>query len=40
MIVVDDAGRYVGLVPTPEAFTEGLDATAPVSGLVRQQQPC
>ena len=36
MILVDTGGRYVGLLPTPEAFTEGLDPSAPVAGLARQ----
>ena len=36
VIVTDTNGRYIGLLPTPEAFTEGLDTTAPVAGLARQ----
>jgi CIC family chloride channel protein len=36
VIVTDDAGRYVGLLPTPEAFTEGLDKDALVGALARQ----
>ena len=38
VILVDTSGRYVGLLPTPEAFTEGLDASAPVAGLARQSR--
>jgi CIC family chloride channel protein len=38
VLLVDQAGRYVGLVPTPEAFTEGLDVKAHISTLARQPQ--
>jgi CIC family chloride channel protein len=35
--VIDDQHRYVGLLPTPDAFAEGLDPVAPVARLARQQ---
>ena len=36
VVVTNEAGAYLGLLPTPEAFTEGLDPKAPVSTLARQ----
>jgi CIC family chloride channel protein len=36
VIVVDHLGAYVGILPTPEAYVEGLDKDAPVVGLARQ----
>jgi len=36
VMVVDDDGRYLGVLPTPEAFTEGLDPAKRVADLARQ----
>lgn len=36
VVVTDEAGCYVGLLPTPDAFTEGLNPSARVADLVKQ----
>ena len=36
VVIVDDTGAYLGLLPTPEAFIDTLDKTSPVASLARQ----
>jgi CIC family chloride channel protein len=36
VVVVDETGGYVGLLPTPDAFAEGLDVKAPVATYAKQ----